>query len=256
MDGWEAKGWPVGMAPSTGAVVYYAPGVGGAGSVGHVAVVKAVNPDGTFLEEGYNGNLPRTTTPTTPARCRTARPPPSCTCRRRDDPHAAEDHGRRGGGRAGPRLRRVRPGRPGRADGPGTQRDAHTLVDGLAERRRARPGPECPAAARLLVGRRQRAEREGHGLEGHGPVRPAPGGPAAVDHGPGSDAVPGVPDRGRVHQPGPGAGEQGPLRPGPPGLVRGPHDRQGGLHDRRGGVGRPPPPHSSGAALACPGHRP
>uniref|UniRef100_UPI00389A5E9C hypothetical protein n=1 Tax=Pigmentiphaga litoralis TaxID=516702 RepID=UPI00389A5E9C len=128
--------------------------MGGAGAVGHVAVVKAVNPEGTFLEEGYNGNLPRTTTPTTPARCRTARPPPSCTCRRRDDPHAAEDHGRRGRC-AGPRLRRVRPGRPDGADGAGTRRDADALVDGLAERGRARPGPERPAAARGLVGRRQ-----------------------------------------------------------------------------------------------------
>ena len=58
LDGWRAKGWPVGTAPQPGAVVYYAPGVGGAGALGHVAVVKAVNPDGTYLEEGYNGNLP------------------------------------------------------------------------------------------------------------------------------------------------------------------------------------------------------
>ncbi|WP_334173515.1 CHAP domain-containing protein [Sinomonas sp.] len=58
LDGWRAKGWPVGTTPRAGAVVYYAPGVGGAGDVGHVAVVKAVNPDGSFLEEGYNGNLP------------------------------------------------------------------------------------------------------------------------------------------------------------------------------------------------------
>ncbi|MEZ2390248.1 CHAP domain-containing protein [bacterium RCC_150] len=58
LDGWRAKGWPVGTAPTPGAIVYYAPGVGGAGGMGHVAVVKAVNPDGSFLEEGYNGNLP------------------------------------------------------------------------------------------------------------------------------------------------------------------------------------------------------
>ncbi|KHL02722.1 hypothetical protein LK10_11650 [Sinomonas humi] len=58
LDGWRAKGWPVGTAPQPGAVVYYAPGTGGAGSLGHVAVVKAVDPDGSFLEEGYNGNPP------------------------------------------------------------------------------------------------------------------------------------------------------------------------------------------------------
>ncbi|WP_229711013.1 CHAP domain-containing protein [Sinomonas atrocyanea] len=58
LDGWRAKGWPVGTAPRPGAVVYYAPGVGGSGDQGHVAVVKAVDPDGSFLEEGYNGSLP------------------------------------------------------------------------------------------------------------------------------------------------------------------------------------------------------
>ncbi|WP_336853927.1 CHAP domain-containing protein [Sinomonas albida] len=58
LDGWRAKGWPVGTVPQPGAVVYYAPGVGGAGEKGHVAVVKAISPDGSFLEEGYNGNPP------------------------------------------------------------------------------------------------------------------------------------------------------------------------------------------------------
>jgi surface antigen len=32
--------------------------VGGAGDLGHVAIVKAVNTDGTYLEDGYNGNPP------------------------------------------------------------------------------------------------------------------------------------------------------------------------------------------------------
>ncbi|BCW73459.1 CHAP domain-containing protein [Arthrobacter sp. NicSoilB8] len=55
--GWDAKGWPTGSTPRVGAVVWYAPGAGGADSTfGHVAVVKAVNADGTYLEEGYNGN--------------------------------------------------------------------------------------------------------------------------------------------------------------------------------------------------------
>ena len=56
-DGWDAKGWPTGTTPRVGAVVWYSPGTGGAdGKYGHVAVVKAVNGDGSFLEEGYNGN--------------------------------------------------------------------------------------------------------------------------------------------------------------------------------------------------------
>ncbi|MGM7778987.1 CHAP domain-containing protein [Arthrobacter sp. KNU-44] len=58
-DGWDAKGWPTGKTPRVGAVVWYAPGAGGADATyGHVAVVKAVNGDGTYLEEGYNGNPP------------------------------------------------------------------------------------------------------------------------------------------------------------------------------------------------------
>ncbi|MBG0741121.1 CHAP domain-containing protein [Paeniglutamicibacter antarcticus] len=54
--GWDAKGWPTGNTPRVGAVVWYAPGTGGADpNFGHVAVVKAVNTDGTYVEEGYNG---------------------------------------------------------------------------------------------------------------------------------------------------------------------------------------------------------
>jgi hypothetical protein len=56
-DGWDAKGWPTGTTPRVGAVVWYSPGTGGAdGTYGHVAIVKAVDGDGSFLEEGYNGN--------------------------------------------------------------------------------------------------------------------------------------------------------------------------------------------------------
>lgn len=56
-DGWDSKGWPTGKTPRVGAVVWYAPGVGGAdGTYGHVGIVKAVNGDGSYLEEGYNGN--------------------------------------------------------------------------------------------------------------------------------------------------------------------------------------------------------
>ncbi|WP_211880065.1 CHAP domain-containing protein [Pseudarthrobacter albicanus] len=56
-DGWNARGWPTGSVPRVGAVVWYAPGAGGADpTYGHVAVVKAVNADGSYLEEGYNGN--------------------------------------------------------------------------------------------------------------------------------------------------------------------------------------------------------
>lgn len=55
--GWDAKGWPTGHAPKVGAVVWYAPGAGGADpNFGHVAVVKEVKDNGTYVEEGYNGN--------------------------------------------------------------------------------------------------------------------------------------------------------------------------------------------------------
>ncbi|MET3952827.1 surface antigen [Arthrobacter sp. UYEF36] len=55
--GWDAKGWATGSTPRVGAVVWYAPGAGGAdASFGHVAVVKEVKDNGTYVEEGYNGN--------------------------------------------------------------------------------------------------------------------------------------------------------------------------------------------------------
>ncbi|MDR7165862.1 surface antigen [Pseudarthrobacter oxydans] len=58
-SGWDAKGWPTGSVPRVGAVVWYAPGAGGADpTYGHVAVVKEVKDDGTYVEEGYNGNPP------------------------------------------------------------------------------------------------------------------------------------------------------------------------------------------------------
>ncbi|TLM83685.1 CHAP domain-containing protein [Pseudarthrobacter sp. NamE2] len=57
--GWDAKGWATGSTPKVGAVVWYAPGVGGADpTFGHVAVVKEVKDDGSYVEEGYNGNPP------------------------------------------------------------------------------------------------------------------------------------------------------------------------------------------------------
>jgi surface antigen len=55
--GWDAKGWPTGSTPRVGAVVWYAPRAGGADpTFGHVAVVKEVKDNGTYVEEGYNGN--------------------------------------------------------------------------------------------------------------------------------------------------------------------------------------------------------
>ena len=57
--GWDAKGWATGTTPRVGAVVWYAPGAGGADpTFGHVAVVKEVKDDATYVEEGYNGNPP------------------------------------------------------------------------------------------------------------------------------------------------------------------------------------------------------
>ncbi|KHL01747.1 transglycosylase SLT domain-containing protein [Sinomonas humi] len=57
LTGWQVKGWATGKDPKPGAVVFYGPGVGGADATyGHVAVVKSVAADGTYVEEGYNGN--------------------------------------------------------------------------------------------------------------------------------------------------------------------------------------------------------
>ena len=53
---WINQGWKIGNKPVVGAIVYYSPGTAGASAAyGHVAVVKQVNDDGTFVEEGYNG---------------------------------------------------------------------------------------------------------------------------------------------------------------------------------------------------------
>lgn len=53
---WSSRGWGTGNAPAKGAVVYYANGAGGSNpQYGHVAVVKDILDDGTFIEEGYNG---------------------------------------------------------------------------------------------------------------------------------------------------------------------------------------------------------
>lgn len=52
---WDRQGWPTGHTPRLGAIIWYAPGAPGADPIyGHVAVVKAINPDGTVVEEGYN----------------------------------------------------------------------------------------------------------------------------------------------------------------------------------------------------------
>lgn len=52
---WDRQGWATGPSPQPGAIIWYAPGSPGVHPVyGHVAVVKAVNPDGTVVEEGYN----------------------------------------------------------------------------------------------------------------------------------------------------------------------------------------------------------
>lgn len=52
---WTGRGWPSGHEPRVGAVVYYGPHVAGMSGYGHVAIVKEVRDDGTFVEEGYNG---------------------------------------------------------------------------------------------------------------------------------------------------------------------------------------------------------
>ena len=51
---WQRAGWQSGHTPVIGAIIWYLPGVGGAGAAGHVAVVKNILPHGDVLEEGYN----------------------------------------------------------------------------------------------------------------------------------------------------------------------------------------------------------
>lgn len=57
---WQQVGWTVSKTPKVGAVIWYARNANGVGSYGHVAIVKAINPDGTVVEEGYNFGLPPT----------------------------------------------------------------------------------------------------------------------------------------------------------------------------------------------------
>lgn len=58
INAWYRQGWDVGQKPAVGAVAYYAANIGGAGAVGHVAIVSAVNHDGTVTIEEYNGQAP------------------------------------------------------------------------------------------------------------------------------------------------------------------------------------------------------
>lgn len=56
---WENKGWPVDKTPAVGAVAWFGPTNALAPSgYGHVAIVKEVLPDGSYIEEGYNFGLP------------------------------------------------------------------------------------------------------------------------------------------------------------------------------------------------------
>lgn len=56
---WENKGWPVDRTPEVGAVAWFGPTNSLAPSgYGHVAIVKEVLADGSYIEEGYNFGLP------------------------------------------------------------------------------------------------------------------------------------------------------------------------------------------------------
>jgi hypothetical protein len=58
IDAWHRQGWDTGRTPRPGAVARYAPGTAGPGPLGHVAIVTAVNGDGTVTIEEYNGQSP------------------------------------------------------------------------------------------------------------------------------------------------------------------------------------------------------
>ncbi|NMR32476.1 CHAP domain-containing protein [Crystallibacter degradans] len=57
-DAWHRHGWDTGTTPEPGAVAWFEPGTAGTGPLGHVAIVFAVNSDGTVTIEEYNGQLP------------------------------------------------------------------------------------------------------------------------------------------------------------------------------------------------------
>lgn len=60
LDAWKVKGWSYGHTPVVGAVVYFngSSPFAATGGYGHVAIVKEVLPDGSYMEEGYNFGLP------------------------------------------------------------------------------------------------------------------------------------------------------------------------------------------------------
>lgn len=66
---WRARGWPADNTPEVGAMAHFAPGaVGASQQYGHIAVVQAVNDDGTVTIEEYNGATPyKYSTRTVPA---------------------------------------------------------------------------------------------------------------------------------------------------------------------------------------------
>ena len=59
LDAWNVKGWDYGNTPVVGAVAYYGAFTPYAPSeYGHVAIVKEILPDGSYIEEGYNYGRP------------------------------------------------------------------------------------------------------------------------------------------------------------------------------------------------------
>lgn len=56
LQAWKVKGWPTGKTPKEGAIVFYGPNAGSAGSMGHIASVRSYKGGDSFEEEGYNGN--------------------------------------------------------------------------------------------------------------------------------------------------------------------------------------------------------
>lgn len=53
LTGWQVKGWPTGTTPQVGAIAWWGANAG-VGPNGHVAVVSAINSDGTITVQEYN----------------------------------------------------------------------------------------------------------------------------------------------------------------------------------------------------------
>ncbi len=170
--GWDAKGWPTGSTPRVGAVVWYAPGAGGADPTLRPRRRGQGRQGQRDLssKRATTATRPRTTTATTPGQWPTLSPQLSCTCplkRRRSE--KAPDPARRGAA-----LRVLRTGGEHDAGTGGINQPAHSVRAGLTERQQRTPGARRhgPGHHRHHLGSGQQGRGHGRRREGHDGLRP------------------------------------------------------------------------------------